>query len=135
MACIGPITAKTAEELGLRVDVVASEYTVEGLVRAMKEAIQMTRKRELETTIVWWENLPKDFIEWSDREMEKAEKRWAEEDKKAQKKGEKTKGVIVLQEDEGNADWLKRPSDLIASLKDPKIKPARNSSVIWRRKV
>ncbi len=37
VACIGPITAKTAEELGLRVDVVASEYTVEGLVRAMKE--------------------------------------------------------------------------------------------------
>ena len=37
VACIGPITAKTAEELGLRVDVVASESTVEGLVRAMKE--------------------------------------------------------------------------------------------------
>jgi len=35
VACIGPITAKTAEELGLRVDVVASEYTVEGLVRAL----------------------------------------------------------------------------------------------------
>ena len=38
VACIGPITAKTAEELGLRVDVVASEYTVEGLVRAIVEA-------------------------------------------------------------------------------------------------
>ena len=37
VACIGPITAKTAEELGLRVDVVASEYTVEGLVRAIEE--------------------------------------------------------------------------------------------------
>jgi uroporphyrinogen III methyltransferase/synthase len=37
VACIGPITAKTAEELGLRVDVVASEYTVEGLVRALRE--------------------------------------------------------------------------------------------------
>jgi uroporphyrinogen III methyltransferase/synthase len=35
VACIGPITAKAAEELGLRVDVVASEYTVEGLVRAL----------------------------------------------------------------------------------------------------
>jgi uroporphyrinogen III methyltransferase/synthase len=35
VACIGPITAKTAAELGLRVDVVASEYTVEGLVRAL----------------------------------------------------------------------------------------------------
>ena len=37
VACIGPITAKTAEELGLRVDVVAIEYTVEGLVRALRE--------------------------------------------------------------------------------------------------
>jgi uroporphyrinogen-III synthase len=32
-----PITSKTEEELGLRVDVVASEYTVEGLVRAIRE--------------------------------------------------------------------------------------------------
>ena len=39
VACIGPITAKTAEELGLRVDVVATEYTVEGLVRAIKERL------------------------------------------------------------------------------------------------
>ena len=37
VACIGPITAKTAEELGLRVDVVASQYTAEGLVRAIEE--------------------------------------------------------------------------------------------------
>ena len=37
VACIGPITAKTAEELGLRVDVVASEYTVEGLVGALRQ--------------------------------------------------------------------------------------------------
>jgi uroporphyrinogen III methyltransferase/synthase len=42
VACIGPITAKTAEELGLRVDVVASEYTVEGLVRAIKESASET---------------------------------------------------------------------------------------------
>lgn len=38
IACIGPITAQTARELGLRVDVTASEYTVEGLVAALKEA-------------------------------------------------------------------------------------------------
>jgi len=38
VACIGPITAKTAEELGLRVDVVALDYTVEGLVRAIRDA-------------------------------------------------------------------------------------------------
>src|SRR6266545_2698842 len=37
IACIGPLTAKTAEALGLRVDVVAEEYTVEGLVRAIRE--------------------------------------------------------------------------------------------------
>jgi uroporphyrinogen III methyltransferase/synthase len=37
IACIGPITAKTADEHGLRVDVMASEYTVEGLVAALVE--------------------------------------------------------------------------------------------------
>ncbi|MEO8457506.1 MAG: uroporphyrinogen-III C-methyltransferase [Chloroflexota bacterium] len=37
IACIGPITAQTARELGLRVDVMAAEYTVEGLVAALKE--------------------------------------------------------------------------------------------------
>jgi uroporphyrinogen III methyltransferase / synthase len=35
IACIGPITAQTARELGLPVDVVASEYTTGGLVRAL----------------------------------------------------------------------------------------------------
>jgi uroporphyrinogen III methyltransferase/synthase len=38
IACIGPITAKTARELGLQVDVQASEYTVEGLVAALRGA-------------------------------------------------------------------------------------------------
>jgi uroporphyrinogen III methyltransferase/synthase len=37
IACIGPITAQTARELGLRVDVVAEEYTVEGLVAALRD--------------------------------------------------------------------------------------------------
>ncbi len=37
IACIGPITAQTARELGLQVDVVAEEHTVQGLVRAMRE--------------------------------------------------------------------------------------------------
>ena len=32
IACIGPVTAATARKLGLRVDVEASEHTVEGLV-------------------------------------------------------------------------------------------------------
>ena len=37
IACIGPITAETARENGLAVDVMASEYTVEGLVEALVE--------------------------------------------------------------------------------------------------
>lgn len=36
IACIGPITAKTAESLGLKVDVVAKEYTIDGLVQAVQ---------------------------------------------------------------------------------------------------
>lgn len=40
VACIGPITAETARELGLRVDVVASEHTVPGLVRAVREHVR-----------------------------------------------------------------------------------------------
>ena len=36
-ACIGPITAQTARELGLNVQIEASQYTVEGLIEAMKE--------------------------------------------------------------------------------------------------
>jgi uroporphyrinogen III methyltransferase/synthase len=35
IACIGPITAATANELGLPVDIVADEYTIDGLVSAL----------------------------------------------------------------------------------------------------
>ena len=35
IACIGPVTAGTAGELGLRVDLVADEHTVEGLVDSL----------------------------------------------------------------------------------------------------
>ena len=35
VACIGPVTADTARSLGLRVDVVASVHTIEGLVAAL----------------------------------------------------------------------------------------------------
>ena len=35
IACIGPITAATAEELGLTVDIVAAEHNVEGLAAAL----------------------------------------------------------------------------------------------------
>jgi len=42
VACIGPVTAKTAEEvLGRRADVVAQEHTVAGLVRAMREGFKI----------------------------------------------------------------------------------------------
>lgn len=37
IACIGPITAQTAQELGLHVDIVAKEYTIPGLLDALKE--------------------------------------------------------------------------------------------------
>ncbi len=36
-ACIGPITAETARELGLRVEVEADEHTTEGLLAALSE--------------------------------------------------------------------------------------------------
>jgi hydroxymethylbilane synthase len=35
IACIGPITAQTARDLGLRVDIIAQEYTTSGLVDAI----------------------------------------------------------------------------------------------------
>ena len=38
VAAIGPVTAETARNLGLRVDVMASEYTINGLVTALVDA-------------------------------------------------------------------------------------------------
>ena len=35
IACIGPVTAETAEKAGLKVDVVAKEHTIPGLVKAL----------------------------------------------------------------------------------------------------
>jgi uroporphyrinogen III methyltransferase/synthase len=35
IAAIGPVTAETASKLGLRVDVVAADYTIAGLVKAL----------------------------------------------------------------------------------------------------
>ncbi len=35
-ACIGPVTASTARELGLKVDIVAREHTIPGLVEALE---------------------------------------------------------------------------------------------------
>ncbi len=38
IACIGPITAETAQTLGLAVDIVPKDYTVDGLVEALLKA-------------------------------------------------------------------------------------------------
>lgn len=37
IACIGPVTAKTAENAGLKVDIMAEEYTVDGLIAALEK--------------------------------------------------------------------------------------------------
>ena len=42
VACIGPVTAQAARELGLNVDIVAAEYTAEGLLDALEGALQST---------------------------------------------------------------------------------------------
>jgi hydroxymethylbilane synthase len=42
--CIGPVTADTARELGLRVDAVAREHTIDGLVNAMIEYYSVSNR-------------------------------------------------------------------------------------------
>ena len=42
-ACIGPITAGTAEELGLSVDIIAAEHNVEGLAAALADYLGKDR--------------------------------------------------------------------------------------------
>ncbi|MEK6743624.1 MAG: uroporphyrinogen-III synthase, partial [Nitrospirota bacterium] len=37
VACIGPVTAKTAEEYGMKVDIMPKDYTIPALVDAMVE--------------------------------------------------------------------------------------------------
>ena len=39
VACIGPVTAQTASDLGIHVDIVASEHTIDGLVSALEERL------------------------------------------------------------------------------------------------
>ena len=43
IACIGPVTAKTTQEVGLKVSVVAPQHTVEGLVDALKSHLVRNR--------------------------------------------------------------------------------------------
>lgn len=40
IAAIGPVTAETAEKLGLKADIVADEYTIDGLVQALVKYYQ-----------------------------------------------------------------------------------------------
>ena len=46
IACIGPVTAGTARDLGLRVDIVAEEYTVDGLADALGKHFSPQRARD-----------------------------------------------------------------------------------------
>src|SRR5690606_17854307 len=41
IACIGPITAQTAKEAGLSIDVVAKDYTVDGLIAAIIDNVKL----------------------------------------------------------------------------------------------
>ncbi|MDQ2857269.1 MAG: uroporphyrinogen-III C-methyltransferase [Candidatus Eremiobacteraeota bacterium] len=41
VACIGPITARAASELGIPPDVVASDYSIDGLVAALERALKV----------------------------------------------------------------------------------------------
>jgi uroporphyrinogen-III synthase len=43
VASIGPITTKTAEELGVRVDVTATTFTVDGLLDALERFFRNAR--------------------------------------------------------------------------------------------
>ncbi|MBA3826981.1 MAG: uroporphyrinogen-III synthase, partial [Ktedonobacterales bacterium] len=45
IACIGPITADTAQSYGLEPDVVATEYTMEGLTAALSAALATPHKK------------------------------------------------------------------------------------------
>ncbi|MFN4218562.1 MAG: uroporphyrinogen-III synthase [Candidatus Bipolaricaulia bacterium] len=40
VACIGPVTAKVAKELGIEAHIVAAEHTIDGLVRAIVEEVR-----------------------------------------------------------------------------------------------
>jgi uroporphyrinogen III methyltransferase/synthase len=42
---IGPVTSQTARERGLRVDVEASEHTIDGVVRALADALEARPRR------------------------------------------------------------------------------------------
>ncbi|NLB88937.1 MAG: uroporphyrinogen-III C-methyltransferase [Syntrophomonadaceae bacterium] len=46
LACIGPITANTAKEAGLSIDIVAKKYTIDGLITAIIDYLKFERGEE-----------------------------------------------------------------------------------------
>ncbi len=52
VACIGPITAQTAREQGLRVDLVAEEHSIPGLVAVLVEQFTGSHVRRFESSAV-----------------------------------------------------------------------------------
>ena len=50
VACIGPITAKTAQEHGLTVDIMPGKYTIPDLTEAMAEHFKKTRGKKTSTS-------------------------------------------------------------------------------------
>jgi uroporphyrinogen III methyltransferase/synthase len=46
VACIGPVTARTADDLGITVQVMAKEYTVEGMIDSILEYISESQQDE-----------------------------------------------------------------------------------------
>ncbi len=52
IACIGPVTSGTARELGLRVDIEASEHTVEGLAAALSQYYSGAKTTNPENPII-----------------------------------------------------------------------------------
>ena len=43
IACIGPVTADTCRELGLRPDIVAEKYTIQGLTESIIQELGGSR--------------------------------------------------------------------------------------------
>lgn len=46
VACIGPVTAAMAKDLGFKVDVMAKEHTIEGLIEALKKYLEKLTARK-----------------------------------------------------------------------------------------
>jgi uroporphyrinogen III methyltransferase/synthase len=45
VASIGPVTAETAEKLGLKTDIMPADYTIEGLAEAIRDHFTVEKNR------------------------------------------------------------------------------------------